>query len=143
MLWITIPNYIGAPAGSSMTSWTYVGPPEPGWSLAAAADFNRDGVADLVWQNDASRQVVLWYMGGANGSALQSWTYVGPEEPGWRVVGAADLNGDGVPDLAWQNDASQMPVAWYMGGPNGSAMTTWAYLNSGVDVTGWRLIVPH
>ncbi len=135
--------YMGAPSGSNMTSWTFVGPPEPGWSVEAAADFNRDGVADLVWQNDASRQVVFWYMGGAGGSQMQSWTYVGPGEPGWRVVGAADLNGDGVADVVWQNDASQTPVAWYMGGVNGSQMMSWAYLNSGVDVTGWRMIVPH
>lgn len=82
-------------------------------------------------------------MGGANGSELQTWTFVGPAEPGWRVVGAADLSGDGIPDLVWQNDQSQTPVAWYMGGLNGSQLISWNFLDSGGDVTGWRLVVPH
>ena len=61
-------------------------------------------VPDLVWQNDTTRAVTVWYMGGAQGATFQGWNYLSGGAAGWKVVGAADFNGDGVPDLIWQND---------------------------------------
>ena len=41
-------------------------------SFFASADFNGDHHPDLLWQNQSTRQVVVWYMGGATGD-----TYLG------------------------------------------------------------------
>ena len=38
---------------------------------------------------------------------------------GWRLMATGDFNGDGTPDLVWQNDARQA-VVWYMIGSQGS-----------------------
>src|SRR4051812_25160093 len=79
-------------------------------------DFNGDGIADLVWQTDTTRQAAAWYMGGPKGNVLtgSSWLdSVG--ELGWKIVAVADLNRDGKPDLIWQADTSRQVVVWYMG----------------------------
>ncbi len=44
--------------------------------------------------------------------------------PGWRLAGVADLDGNGKPDLIWQNDTDRTPVVWFMGGADGSTPIT-------------------
>jgi len=39
-------------------------------------------------------------------------------DPNWKVVGVADMNGDGKPDLVWQHIAAGWLSAWYMNGIN-------------------------
>jgi hypothetical protein len=59
--------------------------------VVAAADFNGDGVPDVVWQNDATRQVSVWYMGGSGGATMQGSAWISINGvPGWSVVAAAD-----------------------------------------------------
>jgi hypothetical protein len=54
----------------------------------AAGDLNGDGVPDLVWQNDVTRQITCWYMGGNGGSIFQGFNYIDSVGMlGWRVVG--------------------------------------------------------
>ncbi|HEV2055372.1 MAG TPA: VCBS repeat-containing protein, partial [Methylomirabilota bacterium] len=101
-------------------------------------DFNGDGKPDLVWQNDATRQVSVWYLGGAGGNVVlgENWlTSIGV--PGWSVVGSSDFNGDGKPDLVWQNDATRQVGVWYMGGAGGNVVLGSNWLTS-IGVPGWR-----
>jgi len=39
-----------------------------------AHDFDHNGVPDLIWQDEEKRRVVIWFMGGPNGS---SWYLAG------------------------------------------------------------------
>ena len=77
-----------------------------------ARDFNGDGLADILWQNDNGTPAV-WLMNGARiastGPALTN--------PGaaWQEKGAADFNGDGKADILWQND-NGTPAVWLMDG---------------------------
>ena len=85
-----------------------------------ATDLNGDSRTDLVWQNESSRQVVAWYLGGSQGNTFEDWGWLSSDWiTGWTVVGVRDFNGDGKPDLVWQNDATQQVVVWYMGGAQG------------------------
>ena len=90
-----------------------------GWTIVGMRDFNGDGKPDLVWQNDATQQVVVWYMGGPQGNSYLGSDWLAQDGvAGWYVVATGDFNGDGKPDLVWQNDARQV-VVWYMGGAQG------------------------
>src|SRR5207342_2830498 len=83
-------------------------------------DVNQDAMPDLIWENDATRQIVAWSMGGAQGNNLLGWSYLSPETvPGWHAVASADFNGGGTPDLVWQNEATGQVVVWYLGGAQG------------------------
>jgi hypothetical protein len=128
--------YMGGAGGSTLLSYKYLSGPEPGWRLAAVADLDGNGHPDLIWQyTDGS--VVVWYMGGTDGSTLLSWKYLSGPEPGWLVKAAADLDGNGHPDLIWQYTDGSL-TGWYMGGTDGSTLLSWKYL-SGPE-PGWLVV---
>jgi hypothetical protein len=114
--------YMGGPLGNNYLGASYLAPNGmPGWSLAGVADFNHDGIPDLVWQNNTSGQVYVWYMGGPLGNNYLGASYLAPNGmPGWSLAGIADFNRDGTPDLVWQNNTSGQVFVWYMGGPLGN-----------------------
>ncbi len=96
-----------------------------GWTVAATADFNLDGTPDIVWQNDATREVWVWYMGGPRGDTpFFSKRVAPPVAAGWRVVAAEDINLNEswsatslsayFPDLVWQNDTTGQVAVWFM-----------------------------
>jgi hypothetical protein len=111
----------------------------PGWSVVGAADFNADGRPDLVWQNDVTRQVLVWYMGGTAGTAIDSWSFVAPGADGWRVVALGDFDGDGKPDLVWQHDTSRAVLIWYMDGAKSASMKAWAFVSQ-AGTPGWKVV---
>src|SRR5207248_5911512 len=64
---------------------------DPTVIAAGATDFNANGKPDLLWQSDSTGDVVMWYMGGAQGSTYTGSSWMGAA-PGWSVVATADLN---------------------------------------------------
>jgi len=89
------------------------------WRIKAAADFNRDGYADLVWQDPAAGSVQTWYLGGGRTPTVLSAATVSGGTS-WRIVTAADFNQDGTPDLVWQLPTTGAVQIWFMGGSNGA-----------------------
>ncbi len=93
------------------------------WRIAACTDMNGDGTTDLVFQNSVG-QLFVWLLDGT-GTAINYATGVGLK-PGskflygaglgdWRLVTCTDMNGDGIPDLVFQNSAGQI-YAWILDG---------------------------
>jgi hypothetical protein len=128
----------GSPAKQS---WAWISEQGvPGWKIAAAADFNRDGNTDLVWLNDTSRQAIIWYMGGASGEIPQFWSWLSPYAvPGWRIAGAADFDYDGTPDVTWMEESSGQAVVWYLDRAT-HVPRSWAWLNESA-LPGWQLVI--
>jgi hypothetical protein len=133
-------NYYGE-ATPVAHGWNYLNSVgAPGWHVVGTGDFDGNGMPDLVWQNDTTRQVTVNYYGGAGGAVYQGWAYLNAAGvPGWSVVGVADMNGDGVPDLIWQNDTTKVVTVNYYGGAGGAVYQGWAYLNS-VGNPGWSVV---
>jgi hypothetical protein len=87
------------------------------------SDFDRNGVPDLVWQNDSTRQVGVWFMGPPLTLTMLSIGFPSPGSfPGWTLVTVHDMNGDGIPDLIWQKDDTRQVRIWYMGGVQGMTL---------------------
>ena len=133
-------QYYGGAQGAVFQGWNWLRSTGiPGWTVVGAADFNGDGVPDLIWQNDTTRQVTVHFYGGAQGAVFQGWAWLNSAGiPGWKVVGAADFNGDGVPDLIWQNDNSRQVTVHYYGGAQGAVFQGWAWLNA-AGIPGWKV----
>ena len=61
-------NCFGGPGGATYIGWNWVNPAGvPGWHVVAVADFDGNGVSDLVWMNDSTGQVTVNYSGGPGG----------------------------------------------------------------------------
>ncbi|MCW3095816.1 MAG: hypothetical protein JWL77_1434 [Chthonomonadaceae bacterium] len=107
--------------------------PQAGWKVVGVGDFNGDGKSDLVFQNQTTNQVAIWFMNGAafQGGVLMPFT----PPAGWKAVGAGDFNGDGFSDLAFQNQSTRQIALWYMNGPtyvDGTILTT-------LPAAGWKV----
>ena len=104
------------------------------WTIAALADFNGDGKADLVLQHDDGR-LGVWYM---NGTTLAGSAYLNPSSIGasaWRIAGAGDLDGDTKADLVWLSGGGVVG-AWLM---DGTTARTTILLNPAQVSAGWNV----
>ncbi len=108
--------YMNGPNLYSSSAFSPVGPSDPAWKVVAAADFNGDGKPDLLLQNKLTSVLVLWSMNGVQLSIASVFSPMGPADANWKVVGVADLNGDGRPDLVFQHRVTAQLAAWYLSG---------------------------
>jgi hypothetical protein len=131
--------YYGGSDGTTALGRNTLNAGPAGWTLVAVVDWNGDGKPDLVWQNDATRQVTVNYYGGPDGTTLLGWNWLNSGSPGWKVVAIADFNGDGKPDLVWQNDTTRQVTVNYYGGSDGATVIGWSWLNS-AGSPGWKVV---
>jgi hypothetical protein len=80
--------YMGGAGGDVLVGSNWLAAtPVPAWSVVAARDMTGDGVPDLWWQHDDTRQVSVWHMSGAQGNVPIGSHWMVPNHlPGWRVV---------------------------------------------------------
>ena len=74
-------------------------------------DFNGDGKADILLQNDDGTPGV-WFM---DGTTVTGGAVLPNPGPTWHAAAAADFNDDGKSDILWQNDDGT-PAVWFMDG---------------------------
>ena len=111
--------------------------PDVNWKIRAAADMDRDGWPDLIWQHEGSGAVSVWLM---TGTRLRDGRLMTPSvvpDTNWRIVGAGDLNGDGHADLVWQHQTNGLISVWFM---NGTVLGSGVLLSPGQVVdTNWKI----
>jgi len=108
------------------------------WKIAATGDFNDDGKPDILWQNQASGQLMVWYMDGVQRTGLSPLNPSQVTDLNWKIVATGDFNADGKPDILWQNQANGLLGVWYM---NGVTLTGVALLNpSQVTDVNWKIV---
>jgi hypothetical protein len=111
----------------------------PACSVVGTGDLDRDGRADLVWQNETG-QVGIWYLGGADGSEVQRSGWLASEPlTGWRVVGISDLDKDSHLDLVGQNQSTGQVSVMFLGGIDGNLQQRKGRLIP-TSIPGWRVV---
>ncbi len=117
------------------------------WEVAAAADFDGDGNRDLLWYNQTSGKIVVWFMN----ASVQRITgqFTNPSSVGnnnWKVLAVGD-HGKGpggvydTQDVVWQNDTSKKVVIWYM--DLAGNRTSGTFITPDTLVSGWDLVGPR
>ncbi len=89
------------------------------WEVRAAADFNGDGRADLLWQHVPSGMLSVWLMSGAAQISTSDVTTLSGSpatEADWMIVAAVDFNRDTQTDLLWRHRDSGALRLWHMSG---------------------------
>jgi len=105
--------------------------------VAGIADLDQDTHRDLIWQDDATGTVTVWYL---NGTIRTSTATIATVNPVWRVRSVGDYNGDTKPDLIWQHSTSGDLYAWFL---NGAAMLSSGYLVPGNVNPMWQIVGPR
>jgi hypothetical protein len=97
-----ITDWLGEPAGtffSNHLNALYSVPTE--WKIAATADFNGDGKADILYRND-NGSITQW-LGSGNGQFTWNQAASYTVDAAWTVAASGDFNGDGRADIVLRN----------------------------------------
>jgi hypothetical protein len=109
--------------------------PNTAWKIVADADFDGDGVTDLLWRNDSTGQVYLMALGSNGLPAGGAFIYTEPN-PAWEIVATPDLDGDGHADIVWWNSSTGQVYALLM---NGFAITAQGFVYTEPN-TDWMIV---
>ncbi len=78
------------------------------------ADFNGDGMSDILWRNSTTGQNAIWLM---NGTTLSSNAPISTvTDLNWSIAGIGDFDGNGKSDILWRNRATGEDAIWLMNG---------------------------
>ena len=126
--------------GVTLLDGAMVNPSSPGdvnWRVTAVGDLDGDGGPDIIFRHRVSDDLAAWFLNGFN---LRDGTLLTPSrviERAWRIMSAADLDGDAKADLLWQHTDGRL-AAWLM---NGSRLKDGAQLfPDRVSDPAWTLI---
>jgi hypothetical protein len=95
-----------------------------GSQMIGTADFNADGIDDILWKDTARNQFFIWFMenGTVRKDALNRYlvdsttTALAAKDSNWRIVGVEDIDQDGSTDLLLRNQITGEMNAWFMKG---------------------------
>lgn len=96
--------------GTSVAGTYLIASPDVSWKVIGTADFDKDGKADILFQND-NGAVVIWLMSSVN---IEVGVDVASPGNTWRVVATGDIDGDSFVDLVLQNSSTSSVVVWKM-----------------------------
>jgi hypothetical protein len=94
------------------------------------ADFNGDGMTDILWRDEFGT-LAIWEMSGGNVLASVGGQVVSKD---WSIVGTGDFNSDGKTDILWRNTNGTVAI-WEMNGG-----TVLASVGGQVVTTDWTIV---
>lgn len=90
--------------------------PDPNWVIAGAGDLNRDGRADLIWQNQVTGGLGAWIMNGSGVQMMHSLSPAFVPNTDYKIVGVGDVNADFIADIIWIKQSTGELFVWCMNG---------------------------
>ena len=114
--------------GTVATAGRYLNPArfaDTRWQIRALADLNGDGQVDVLWHNQATGDLYVWFMRQTVvewGSYLTARSF---SDTRWRIRRVADFNGDGQPDILWHHQQAGELYVWFL---DGTSVTSGSYL---------------
>jgi len=133
ILWVdTSSNYsIWQVAGGQVTASAGFGNVPGNWQFMGFGDFNGDGVMDILWRDNNTGTVAIWFLNSSGN--IQSTASVGavPIATTWTIAEIGDFDGNGMSDILWIDGTGNVSV-WFMNGATiastaslGNVGTTW------------------
>jgi hypothetical protein len=101
-----------------------------GWGIQGVADFNSDGVGDLVWRNNQTNDVAVWNMGRTANNETQlvkGYLIDKPSSADWDITAIASTDNDPLPEIVWTNYSTGENAIWDMKLTNGDVSLNKGY----------------
>jgi hypothetical protein len=130
----------GIPTPTAMPAEIQSDPPPPVYATPKnnqAVATPDPGRVRLYWQNSSTRQPVIWHLGDSGVRKGGVVVSTGNPASSWRIVGTADIDGDGTEDLVWHNSSSGRVVIWFLD-PDGAFRSSQLVLDSNLS-TAWKI----
>lgn len=130
-------HFAGLLDGLAIREFRPLEPAQPattGWRATAAADFDRDGDADLLWRNVGSGNLAFWWLDGV---VRVGGTVLAGLPLDWELAGSGDFDLDGDPDLVWHRPATGELRVWCLAG--GAIERVESIATSWPAASGWRI----
>jgi Ca2+-binding RTX toxin-like protein len=106
------------------------------WQVVGVAEFNGDGIDDLLWRNTSDGTVTDW-LGQPSGGFSSNWNNFNIHtDSHWQLADIGDFNGDGRADLVWRSDTGQL-TDW-LGTPSGGFIDNWNNAATALP-TSWHI----
>jgi hypothetical protein len=129
-------GYYFYPYSPSVTFSNLSGNQTANFQGAVPSDFNHDGHPDVIWEEPKVGWAQVWYLGDPQGISVTGAANVSQKNP-WNVVGIGDFDGDGAPDVVWQDPVSGAVQVWYLGGLGGTTLISAANITT---ENPWRVV---
>jgi hypothetical protein len=117
--WVRVTNSCGT-ANSAAATVTVTTSTPPPTANRKRADFDGDGLSELVLRNSAN-QLAMWDMNGR--TLLNGGIFANAPSSSWRIEGYGDFNVDGKYDLFVRNTSTHQVAVWQMNGRSIVAQT--------------------
>jgi uncharacterized repeat protein (TIGR01451 family) len=112
-LYVWFLDAMSVTGGSHLTPGTVA---DPQWQIRGVSDLDRDGKADLLWHNQATGDLYVWYL---LGTAPKRAAYLTPPsfaDVRWQIRRVDDFDGDGQPDVLWHHQETGELYVWLLDG---------------------------
>ena len=113
-------------------------PGDAAWRVISAQDFNGDGKPDILLQH-TDGTLAVWMMDGLKLTRVAFLNPNKPESALWRIVSASDFDGDGDPDLVFQNSNDGELAMWIL---DGLTLEQSSLLLPSQPGNGWKIVGP-
>jgi len=131
--------YLSGTNGTTLLSAPVFGYPISGWRVVGTGDFDRNGIPDIVFQNQTTYAISVWYMATADSMVPKAAPVIGTAAAGWRVRGISDFNRDSWADIVFQNEITNAVSVWYMTGSAGAQIGSSPVI--GASAANWSISV--
>jgi hypothetical protein len=86
------------------------------WQVRGLADWNSDGRVDVLWHNQATGDLYVWFMDGLVATGGSYLTPRNLPSGQWQIRGVADFDADGRADILWHHQTIGDLYVWLMDG---------------------------
>lgn len=117
---------LGGTIAAQTVTGAYVSTAALDWRIAGVADYNGDGRADILLQQQSTGVVGIWLL---NGASVSAWGSLGAASSDFQIAATGDFNGDHSADILWHQLSTGAASVWLV---NATATT----LGNGTAVIG-------
>ncbi len=105
------------------------------WKVVGTPDINRDGMADILFQDPTTGAVFCWLLGASHQIIGGGYLWQGGDA-NWKIKCITDLTNSNTVSLVFQNSSTGAVIYWNL---NGAAIGSLGYVFNG-SLPNWNLI---